>query len=124
MVNKTTLRPFTKREVELVRLLRPHVERAHTNAHLIADLRRQAQAQPALTTGPAASKAWVQAGGLTARETEVLRWLAVGKRDNEIARILGVSPYTVHSHVAKVLAKLKVETRTAAAAIAHQLFAL
>lgn len=52
--------------------------------------------------------------GLTRRESEVMRWMAEGKRDAEIAVILSISPRTVNHHVRAVLGKLNVETRTAA----------
>jgi LuxR family maltose regulon positive regulatory protein len=56
--------------------------------------------------------------GLSRREAEVLRWVSQGKRDREIAAILRISPRTVHHHLERIYAKLNVETRTAAAAIA------
>jgi NarL family two-component system response regulator LiaR len=52
---------------------------------------------------------------LTERETEVLRLLAVGKANKEIARELGVGEQTVKSHVSNILAKLGVQSRTQAA---------
>jgi DNA-binding CsgD family transcriptional regulator len=52
---------------------------------------------------------------LTSRESEVLAWVGEGKRDAEIALVLGVSVRTVNKHVQSILAKLHVETRTAAA---------
>jgi DNA-binding CsgD family transcriptional regulator/tetratricopeptide (TPR) repeat protein len=55
---------------------------------------------------------------LTPREREVLRQLAAGQTDREIAAALYVSPKTASNHVASILAKLGVETRTAAAAFA------
>jgi DNA-binding CsgD family transcriptional regulator len=51
---------------------------------------------------------------LTAREREVLRWLAAGKTDREIAAILTVSVRTVQKHLERIYTKLGVETRTAA----------
>ena len=51
---------------------------------------------------------------LSAREREVLHWLADGKTNAEIACILGVSLATVKTHVGRVLEKLQVETRTGA----------
>lgn len=53
---------------------------------------------------------------LTTREQEVLRWVAAGKRDAEIAVILGLAPTTVHKHVEGILRKLETSSRTAAAA--------
>ena len=55
--------------------------------------------------------------GLTSREREVLYWITEGKRDREIACIIGVSARTAQNHVANILHKLSVETRTAAARI-------
>jgi DNA-binding NarL/FixJ family response regulator len=52
---------------------------------------------------------------LTERETEVLRHLALGKSNKEIARSLSVNESTVKSHVSNILAKLGVEGRTQAA---------
>jgi DNA-binding CsgD family transcriptional regulator len=51
---------------------------------------------------------------LTPRECEVIHWVTEGKRDREIAVILGVSPRTVEKHVGHILEKLGVETRTGA----------
>ena len=53
---------------------------------------------------------------LTAREREVLGWVARGKTNAEIARLLWVAPNTVRKHLENVYAKLGVNTRTAAVA--------
>lgn len=53
--------------------------------------------------------------GITTREAQVLQWIIQGKRDAEIAAILDVSVRTIHKHVQRILKKLHVETRTAAA---------
>jgi DNA-binding CsgD family transcriptional regulator len=53
---------------------------------------------------------------LTAREREVLAWVARGKTNAEIARRLWLAPSTVGKHLENVYAKLGVSTRTAAAA--------
>lgn len=53
---------------------------------------------------------------LTAREREVLAWVARGKTNPEIARILWLAPSTVSKHLANLYAKLGVRTRTAAVA--------
>ena len=52
--------------------------------------------------------------GLSRREAEILLWLSDGKRDREIAVILGISVRTVNHHVSVILRKLQVENRTAA----------
>lgn len=61
-----------------------------------------------------------QAFGLTAREAEVLYWVVKGKINRDIADILGASPATVKKHLERIHAKMGVETRTAAAAMAIQ----
>ncbi len=52
---------------------------------------------------------------LTERETEVLRWLAGGQSNKEIAHTLGIGEKTVKTHVSNVLGKLGVQSRTQAA---------
>lgn len=51
---------------------------------------------------------------LTPRETEVLRLVALGHANREIATSLGVGEETVKTHVSRVLAKLQVENRAQA----------
>jgi DNA-binding NarL/FixJ family response regulator len=58
---------------------------------------------------------------LTRRELEVLRRLALGRSQAEIAADLVISPKTVASHVQKILAKLGVHSRAQAVALAYQL---
>jgi DNA-binding NarL/FixJ family response regulator len=57
---------------------------------------------------------------LTARETEVLRFLAQGESNKRIARTLFVSERTVKFHVSAILAKLHASNRTQAAAVARE----
>jgi DNA-binding NarL/FixJ family response regulator len=52
---------------------------------------------------------------LTERETEVLRLIAAGRANKEIARDLGIGEKTVKTHVSNVLSKLGVQSRTQAA---------
>jgi ATP/maltotriose-dependent transcriptional regulator MalT len=60
------------------------------------------------------------AHGLTARELEVLRLVAAGKTNREIAAMLVVSEHTVARHVQNILGKLRVPSRTAATAFAFE----
>lgn len=53
---------------------------------------------------------------LSARELEVLRLVAAGRSDAEIAEELVLSPHTVHRHVANIRTKLRLPSRAAAAA--------
>ena len=58
--------------------------------------------------------------GLTTREREVLRLLAAGRSNREIAAVLYIAPKTASVHVSNILAKLNANSRTEAAAIAHR----
>ena len=67
-------------------------------------------------TGPGADPL----GQLTRRETDVLKALAQGRSNREIARMLSVTEETVKSHVSSILAKLGLADRTQAAIFALQ----
>lgn len=58
--------------------------------------------------------------GLTGRELEVLRLVATGLTNREIAEVLSVAVRTVDTHVSRILTKLGVGTRAAATAHAHR----
>jgi DNA-binding CsgD family transcriptional regulator len=58
--------------------------------------------------------------GLTARELEVLRLVAAGKSNREIASALVISERTVARHLQNIFAKLRVSSRTAAGAFAFE----
>lgn len=58
---------------------------------------------------------------LSARELEVLRLVALGLSDREIADRLVLSPHTVHRHVANIRTKLRLPSRAAAVAQAARL---
>jgi DNA-binding CsgD family transcriptional regulator len=58
--------------------------------------------------------------GLSERELEVLRLVAAGKTNREIASVLVVSQHTVARHVQNIFAKLGVSSRTAATAFAFE----
>ena len=70
------------------------------------------------------SPARLQSLGLTAREAEVLYWIAHGKSSPEIALILDCALNTVKKHVQNVLIKLGVESRLAAALRATEVLGL
>jgi two-component system NarL family response regulator len=55
---------------------------------------------------------------LTPRETDVLRLVAEGKRDREIALLLGLSEPTIRTHMTHILAKLGTRSRTEAVVVA------
>jgi len=58
--------------------------------------------------------------GLTARELEVLRLVAAGKSNREIASELVLSEHTVARHLQNIFTKLRLSSRTAAAAFAFE----
>jgi DNA-binding CsgD family transcriptional regulator len=83
-----TRRDFTDRERALLDLLRPHLAKVYQKTKTL--------------------------NRLTAREAEVLRWVAAGKSDAQIGAILGISARTVQKHLERAYQKLGVENRTAA----------
>jgi DNA-binding CsgD family transcriptional regulator len=58
---------------------------------------------------------------LTPRERDVLRLVAAGRSNRQIAEELYISPKTASVHVSNILAKLEVTGRGEAAAVAHRL---
>ena len=67
------------------------------------------------TTGPRRPT-----GGLTARELEVLRLVASGKTNREVATDLVISERTVDRHVSNIFDKIGVPSRAAATAYAYE----
>lgn len=87
-----------------------------------AEARRAAETFERLGAIPAARRARSRgAAALSARELDVVRLVAEGLSDREIAGRLVVSPHTVHRHIANVLTKLGAASRAAAAAEASRL---
>jgi DNA-binding CsgD family transcriptional regulator len=77
---------------------------------LLADIQRR---EGDTTEGRAA-----RGPSLTPRQAEILRLIAEGRSDRDIAAALGLSEYTVHRHVANILNRLALPSRTAAVAYA------
>jgi DNA-binding CsgD family transcriptional regulator len=82
--------PFTDRDVVLLELLAPHLS--------------------------VARERMARTNGLTEREWDVLRCVASGRTNKEIAEVLDVTPTTVGKHLEHIFEKLGVHTRTAAVA--------
>ena len=55
---------------------------------------------------------------LTPRENEVLKYIAQGKNNRQIAELLYISPHTVKANVSNILTKLSVQDRVQAAVMA------
>jgi DNA-binding NarL/FixJ family response regulator len=84
---------------------KPALARADALAVRLGALRDAAPAYPA---------------GLSAREVEVLRLVAAGRTNRDIADALFLSEHTVRAHVRNILTKTDTDNRTAAAAFARQ----
>jgi DNA-binding NarL/FixJ family response regulator len=78
-------------------------------AHLVKRLREVGAARPVAAD---------QTGDLTTREVEILKLVAEGKENSQIATELYISPKTVKNHVASILDKLSIENRIQAAVFA------
>jgi DNA-binding CsgD family transcriptional regulator/tetratricopeptide (TPR) repeat protein len=78
-------------------------------------------ARAAVRGGPNHGAGTLAALGLTPREAEVLRLVAGGWTNQQIADALFITRKTASVHVSNILAKLEVGDRTAAAATAHRL---
>ena len=85
----------------------------------IAILARRARIRLAGDDAPAGAVPAVTELGLTDRELEVLRLVAAGRSNREIAAELFISPKTASVHVSNILGKLNVASRGEAAAKAH-----
>ena len=83
---------FSERDRALLALLRPHLHQAYLDAE------RRRHATPTLTP----------------RQWELLRLVAAGHTNTQIARRLGVSDGTVRIHLQNIYARLQVPSRTAA----------
>ena len=83
-------------------------------------LRRRARLDPREANEPSAGSRDGTASSLTDREREVLRLVALGKSNREIAAELFIAPKTASVHVSNILGKLGAASRTEAAAIAHR----
>jgi DNA-binding CsgD family transcriptional regulator len=88
-----TLGPdFSERDRALLELLRPHLRQAYLDAE------RRRRGVPRLTE----------------RHREVLRLIAAGYTNTQIARSLGISEATVRTHLENIFARLQVSSRAAA----------
>ena len=83
---------------------------------------QQLGARPDLTRVEALSRALkpAPAGGLSAREMQVLRLVARGKTNREIASTLFISERTVERHLSNIFNKLDLTSRSAATAYAYE----
>lgn len=88
---------FSEREKAMLSLARPHIAELHTRRD------RELRGEP----------------NLTPRQWEVLRQVATGAGNTQIARTLGLSDATVRKHLENVFLRLGVQSRTEALARVH-----
>jgi DNA-binding CsgD family transcriptional regulator len=97
-------RDFSDEQRELLDLLRPHLRQAATIAALlnqpVPSVPRDADGKPLLTP----------------RQTRILQLVAAGSSDRDVARTLGLSVRTVHTHLQHIYRALGVRSRTEALA--------
>ncbi|MCR8578631.1 helix-turn-helix transcriptional regulator [Streptomyces sp. Isolate_219] len=142
----TGLRGRTPREAAVLLLTQAHTAAVTMGARPLADelelLAQRARIPlPGLTPADTAGTAGAPAGngraaaeapapsdtapaeslGLTPRERDVLRLVADGRSNRQIADVLFISPKTASVHVSNILAKLGVSGRGEAGAVAHRL---
>lgn len=108
---------FSDAECALLSRARPHLIQAFRTVSEFDDLRRGRTAEVGrLVEGPGLPASVADRLGVTAREGEVLRALALGADTAAIAAQLGIAPRTVQKHLENAYAKLGVHTHSAAAA--------
>jgi ATP/maltotriose-dependent transcriptional regulator MalT len=89
-------------------------------AEAAQEARRAKEELRALGVAAAAEAGGERPSALTAREREVIRLVAKGLSNKEIAKQLGLSEHTVHRHVGNILTRLDLPSRSAAVAYAAQ----
>jgi DNA-binding CsgD family transcriptional regulator len=116
-------RDFSDRDRACAEAMRPLLGDLYRMARALDDARAAWGVPASVPPAPPALPATAAPPGapLSPRENEVLRWLAGGKTDRDIADILEISPRTVHKHLQRIYEKLGVECRTAAVVRAMRL---
>ncbi|MDQ7028926.1 MAG: LuxR family transcriptional regulator [Ardenticatenia bacterium] len=113
----------TNREIARALVLSEHTVKTHVH-HILeklgAENRAQAVAQAVHLGLISSSTNTSHRAELTERELEILRLLAQGATNREIARVLAISEHTVKTHVHHILEKLGAENRAQATAYALQ----
>jgi DNA-binding CsgD family transcriptional regulator len=100
----------------------PHLRACFLGSPLVVELRANARSalERKLPLSPPAMTNTSFPAGLTAREVEVLRLVAGGATNRQIAETLHLSVGTVNTHLTNILNKIGCENRTAATAFALQ----
>jgi len=110
---RMTFTELRERRRKLMSGLRAVMDEIHTNRErLVRETRSRAATDGTLTLAARLQSEY----GLTTREVEVAQLLAQGLANADVARRLGISPHTARHHTQRVLVKLGVHSRAAAAA--------
>jgi DNA-binding NarL/FixJ family response regulator len=104
--------PAAEREAQAAMLLLRELGAERQAAQAEALLKRLRHARRPI------SNETLESGLLSARQKEVLKLIAQGSSDQQIAEQLMLSPHTVHRHVTNILTRLHVPSRSAAVAYA------
>ncbi len=116
-------RDYTDDERDLLNRARPYLIQSYRNAiehtALRADLDRRAPSNELLAGKPLTEALAVR--GLTERETDVLRAIALGQSNLAVAETLGIAERTVQKHLERLYRKLDVHSRSEAATLAWSL---
>ena len=123
-------RGFSGQDRAILAAIRPHMERAYRYSLGLKAVKKSPRASrqngnyaansPYTLEDLGGSPGALSVLGLSAREAEVLYWVAAGKSGPVISTILGIRHDTVRSHLKKIFAKLGVENRLSAALRALQ----
>src|SRR5258707_2424464 len=124
-------RGFSGQDRAILAAIRPHMERAYRYSLGLKTVKKPPPASRQNVNRPAnssytfedlvGSPGALSVLGLSAREAEVLYWVAAGKSGPVISTILGIRHDTARSHLKKIFAKLGVENRLSAALRALQI---
>jgi DNA-binding CsgD family transcriptional regulator len=112
---------FSDQERDLLDSARPFLIQTYRNAiehsGLLEELRIRQRGWPLPLEEPALANA-LASRGVTAREAEVLSWVATGRSNRAVAELINVSERTVQKHVQRCFSKLGVHTRAEAVSLA------
>jgi DNA-binding CsgD family transcriptional regulator len=103
-------RDFSDRERDVLNLARPYLIQAYRNA--------LAHSLPEFRSTPSLAATRLEALGLTPRQAEVVRLVAMGHSDQDTAEALGISARTAQKHLERAYRTLGVESRSQAAQLA------
>ena len=103
---------FTESELEIMATVLPYIDLALRQVELLP---HQSPA-PVVISNPLIYDL-LKSRGLSVREVEILQWVALGKTNPEIGRILKISEYTVKNHMQRIFKKMNVSNRAQAVGV-------